>query len=115
MGVLGPTYARLMASQFARLRRGDRFFYEDNSDPNVKFTRLELREIKKVTFAQIMCKNLSKQSSPLFVLRYPFLQENLGHAITLQRKRNTYVNCDVLLNEPRAKQNWGVYQGLANI
>ena len=63
--VLGPTYARLIASQFARLRRGDRFFYEDNSDPNVKFTRLELREIKKVTFAQIMCKNLSKQSSPL--------------------------------------------------
>ena len=46
------------------------------------------------------------------MLRYPFLQENTGRFNTLQRKLNAYVNCDVLLNEPRAKQNWGVYQGL---
>ena len=63
-------------------------------------------------FEDIFFKILSFTS---VVLRYPFLQENLGQSITRQRKRNTYVNCDVLLNEPRAKQNWGVYQGLPNI
>ena len=56
--VLGPTFAHLIGSQFARLRRGDRFFYEDNSDPGVAFSPAELKEIKKVTFAHILCNNL---------------------------------------------------------
>ena len=62
---MGPTYAKIIASQFARLRRGDRFFYEDNTDPNVSFTLAELNEIRKATFAKIMCNNLSRQSKPL--------------------------------------------------
>ena len=60
--VLGPTHSRLIASQFARLRRGDRFFYEDNSDPNVAFSLVELLQIRKVTFAHILCNNLARTS-----------------------------------------------------
>merc|ERR1712179_340185 len=40
--VLGPTNARIVGSQFSRLRRGDRFFYEDNKSRGGLFpTRIE--------------------------------------------------------------------------
>lgn len=63
--VVGPTYAKIIGSQFARLRRADRFFYEDNSDPRVAFSLPELREIKKVTFAHILCNNLNREQQKL--------------------------------------------------
>ena len=55
---MGPTFGRLIGTQFARLRRGDRFFYEDNTDPGVAFSPKELKEIKKTTMAHILCNNL---------------------------------------------------------
>ena len=63
--VVGPTHAKLIASQFARLRKGDRFFYEDDTQPRTKLHPHALREIKKVTFAHILCNNLNPEGSDL--------------------------------------------------
>ena len=62
---LGPTYSKLIANQFARLRKGDRFFYEDDTDQNVRLQPAELREIKKTTLALIFCNNLNPNNEPL--------------------------------------------------
>ena len=62
---LGPTYSKIIANQFARLRKGDRFFYEDDTDENVRLRPAELREIKKTTLALIFCNNLNANNEPL--------------------------------------------------
>ncbi|KAA0203707.1 Peroxidase-like [Hyalella azteca] len=54
--VLGPTFKCIVADQFMRLRRGDRFFYEHGGLPN-SFTEAQLREIKQTSWARIMCDN----------------------------------------------------------
>ncbi|KAM3956103.1 LOW QUALITY PROTEIN: chorion peroxidase-like [Aphomia sociella] len=57
-GVVGPTFAHILADQFARLKRGDRYFYEYGPDVNPgAFTPSQLAEIKKVTLSRIICDN----------------------------------------------------------
>ncbi|XP_047531724.1 chorion peroxidase [Vanessa atalanta] len=57
-GVIGPTFANIIADQFARLKNGDRYFYEfgPNINPGA-FTPSQLAEIKKVTLSRIICDN----------------------------------------------------------
>ncbi|XP_026330448.1 chorion peroxidase [Hyposmocoma kahamanoa] len=57
-GVVGITFAQIIADQFSRLKRGDRYFYEYG--PNVNpgaFTPSQLEEIKKVSLSRIVCDN----------------------------------------------------------
>ncbi|KAG6448215.1 hypothetical protein O3G_MSEX005394 [Manduca sexta] len=57
-GILGPTFAHIIADQFSRLKIGDRYFYEYGSDVNPgAFTSSQLAEIKKVTLSRIICDN----------------------------------------------------------
>lgn len=67
-GVVGSTFANIIADQFSRLKRGDRYFYEYNATINPgAFTREQLKEIHKVTMARIICDNadhLSLQKVP---------------------------------------------------
>ena len=76
----------IIGSQFARLRRADRFFYEDSTHRSTRcceqschhersrciagwlccidrFRPGELAEIKKVTMARILCNNMGKGES----------------------------------------------------
>ncbi|GBP21620.1 Chorion peroxidase [Eumeta japonica] len=57
-GVVGATFANIIADQFSRLKRGDRYFYEYGPDVNPgAFTPGQLAEIKKVTMARLVCDN----------------------------------------------------------
>jgi peroxidase len=56
-GLVGATFACIIAQQFRSLRKGDRFWYE-NPFIESGFTPLQLQQIRKVTLAQILCHTL---------------------------------------------------------
>ncbi|OWF55956.1 chorion peroxidase-like isoform X2 [Mizuhopecten yessoensis] len=66
-GNIGTTFACLVGIQFQALKKGDRFFYE--SDTNVKFPIELLDEIKKTTMAKILCDTTGVTSIPRNVFR----------------------------------------------
>ena len=64
--ILGPTLKCIIGDTFARLKYGDRFFYDlDKSGPNMdrevektrRFIPSQLREIRKASMARIFCDN----------------------------------------------------------
>lgn len=71
--IVGPTFRDIIADQFSRLRRGDRYFYEHDANINPgHFTPAQMQEIKKVSLARIICDNsdhlaLTTQSMNAFV------------------------------------------------
>lgn len=54
---VGFTFRCILTQQFRNLRRGDRFWYETN-DQKVGFTLRQLKQIRKVTLARVLCDNL---------------------------------------------------------
>ncbi|XP_028168651.1 chorion peroxidase isoform X2 [Ostrinia furnacalis] len=57
-GVVGVTFSNILADQFSKIKRGDRYFYENGPDVNPgAFSPYQLAEIKKVTLARIICDN----------------------------------------------------------
>ncbi|GFY77035.1 peroxidase mlt-7, partial [Trichonephila inaurata madagascariensis] len=73
--VIGPTFACLLGRQFHYLRRGDRFWFENDIPPS-SFTKEQLTEIRKSTLARILCDNADSadfmQPSAMYVTD-PFL------------------------------------------
>jgi len=55
-GLLGPTFRCIVGDQFARLQRGDRFYYDSSSNPG-KFSEEQLAEVRKSSLARIHCDN----------------------------------------------------------
>lgn len=60
-GLVGPTFACIIAIQFRQLRKCDRFWYE-NEDPVTRFTEQQLQEIRKMTLSKVLCDNLDVHS-----------------------------------------------------
>ena len=60
-GLVGPTMACIIGTQFKKLRQCDRFWYETN-DPNIKFTDHQLAEIRKMTLSKVLCDNFDMPS-----------------------------------------------------
>nr|XP_050854464.1 uncharacterized protein LOC127065731 isoform X1 [Vespula vulgaris] len=53
-GLVGPTFACIIAQQFSNLRRGDRFWYENEKEES-GFTSRQLQQIRRITFSQVLC------------------------------------------------------------
>ncbi|KAF5271217.1 hypothetical protein FQA39_LY08224 [Lamprigera yunnana] len=58
-GLVGPTFACIIAQQFENLRKGDRFWYE-NGDFESSFTPAQLQQIRQITLAHVLCKSLNE-------------------------------------------------------
>ncbi|KAG7189448.1 hypothetical protein KM043_017148 [Ampulex compressa] len=56
-GLVGPTFACIIAIQFRQSRKCDRFWYETD-DPNIRFTEHQLAEIRKTTLSKVICENM---------------------------------------------------------
>lgn len=56
-GLIGPTFACIIAQQFRNLRKGDRFWFE-NPNTETRFTIAQLRQLKRVTLARIICDTM---------------------------------------------------------
>ncbi|EDV93114.1 GH18450 [Drosophila grimshawi] len=54
-GLVGPTFACIIAQQFSNSRRGDRFWYE-NGDFESSFTPAQLHSLRRVSLAQVLCR-----------------------------------------------------------
>ncbi|CAH1114445.1 unnamed protein product, partial [Psylliodes chrysocephalus] len=78
-GLVGPIFRDIIAEQFLRLKRGDRYFFEN--DPSVNpghFTPDQLFQLRKSTISRIICDNndhilIARQASNAF--RIPNTQE----------------------------------------
>ncbi|KAJ9573877.1 hypothetical protein L9F63_008737, partial [Diploptera punctata] len=82
--VLGPTFTCLLAHQFVGVRNSDRFWYGNDIPPS-SFTRDQLKELRKVTLAGLLCSNvpgLEEVQSKAFVKEDTYL--NVRIACSLQ-------------------------------
>ncbi|XP_068223713.1 peroxidase-like isoform X1 [Palaemon carinicauda] len=70
-GLLGPTFTCLIADQFLRIKKGDRYWFEYKGSP-APFTKAQLTQLHKVTLARILCNNVPElekiQSLPLEII-----------------------------------------------
>ncbi|XP_063825039.1 heme peroxidase 2 [Ostrinia nubilalis] len=55
-GLVGPTFACIIAIQFRQLRKCDRYWYE-NDNTAARFTEHQLAEIRKSTLSKVLCEN----------------------------------------------------------
>ncbi|XP_069702687.1 salivary peroxidase/catechol oxidase-like isoform X3 [Periplaneta americana] len=76
--LLGQTFVCLVGDQFARLRRGDRFFYEEGGQPST-FTSQQLEQIRKANLARVLCDNSDDIAlmQPLAFFQASFLNQRV--------------------------------------
>ena len=53
--IMGPTFKCIIGDTFARIKLGDRFFYDLGGD--VGFAKAELGELRKASLARVFCDN----------------------------------------------------------
>lgn len=56
-GLVGPVFACIIAQQFSNLRKGDRYWYE-NDGFDSSFTPAQLQSIRQVLLSQVICRTL---------------------------------------------------------
>lgn len=82
-GIVGPTFACLIARQFLMYKKGDRFWYENNHTHG--FTEDQLTEIKKATLSSVLCQSIDVDQVSL-------------RAFIIISDTNPTVNCSSLIH-----------------
>ncbi|KAK3790497.1 hypothetical protein RRG08_060547 [Elysia crispata] len=67
-GAVGPTFACIVAQQFRDLKYGDRFWFE-TKDLRTGFTTDQLKSIKKVSLASVLCAVSGIKSTSWYVFK----------------------------------------------
>ncbi|KAF0303786.1 Chorion peroxidase [Amphibalanus amphitrite] len=83
--LVGPTFRCVIAQQFFGLRYGDRFFY-DNGGMVHSFTPRQLQELRKASFAGILCETLGAKYGDDFSRVQPL-------AFTMPSSKNPLQSC----------------------
>jgi peroxidase len=68
-GLVGPTFAHMMAKQFHDLKVGDRFYFEHGACETT-FTPAQLDELRKFTLSSLICTCTDTES----VQKFPFFE-----------------------------------------
>lgn len=96
--LLGHTFLCIVGDQFARLRLGDRFFYE-NGGLEASFSEAQLDQIRQTSLARVMCDNSDdlEMMQPL-----AFVQAHLANKRALCRVGNLIpqISLEPWQNEP---------------
>lgn len=74
-GLVGPTFACIIAQQFSNSRKGDRFWYE-NGDFENSFTPAQLQSIRRVSLAQVLCRAVGGGTMQPHALLPPEIEGN---------------------------------------
>merc|ERR1712048_1308264 len=74
--LVGPVFKCIIGDQFARLKKGDRYFYDLGVDTNTRFSQQELDQIRKASLARLICDNSDVDSVQPFVLKLPLSNAN---------------------------------------
>jgi peroxidase len=72
-GQVGQTFSAIISDQFARLRDGDRLWYQNTGADGPGFTRAEIHAITDTNFADIVARNtdLTNLSGDAFLTQHP--------------------------------------------
>ncbi|XP_053698824.1 chorion peroxidase-like [Sabethes cyaneus] len=61
-GLVGQTFAHLIAEQFASLKYGDRYYYANSPEINPgAFTLHQLKQIQQISLASVICANIDQR------------------------------------------------------
>ena len=93
--MIGPVFKCIIGDQFARLKKGDRFFYDLGVDPATRLEEDQLTELRKVSLARLLCENTNIGSIQPFPFKMPINQIN--------SKRS----CEELMS---IRTNWNVFK-----
>lgn len=74
-GLVGPTFACIIAQQFSNSRKGDRFWYENGGLDN-SFTPAQLQSIRRISLAQVLCRAVSGGTMQPHALLPPEVEGN---------------------------------------
>jgi peroxidase len=61
--ILGPIFKCILGDQFARLKKGDRFFYDLGVDSRLAFSPSQLEQVRRTSLARIICDNTDSVAS----------------------------------------------------
>jgi peroxidase len=61
--ILGPIFKCILGDQFARLKKGDRFFYDLGVDARLAFSGPQLDQLRRTSLARIICDNTDTVTS----------------------------------------------------
>ncbi|XP_060597409.1 uncharacterized protein LOC132751271 [Ruditapes philippinarum] len=93
---VGPIFACLLGKQLKKLREGDRYWHE-TQDPIIKFTNDQLTELRKVSFARVLCDNFDVSQVQPDVFHVPGIGNERVDCDQIQGiNLEKWVSCDFL-------------------